>query len=131
MPLFYPFFIFFVLVLSFYSCVCLLLCSLSFFALVVFVCSLGLSLLFLFPFRTTRQKERALRVGASSLVLLCVCSDSCTVIEKLPRCVFGFFQFVRLIMPANTGSIRRFARFHFDFLRHYVDITYNSSAFLK
>ena len=57
LPLFYPFFIFFVLVLSFYSCVCLLLCSLSFFALVVFICSLALSSLFLFPLRTIRKKK--------------------------------------------------------------------------
>ena len=37
----------------------------------LFLCPCGL-LLFLFPLRMNRQKERARRVGASSLVLLCV-----------------------------------------------------------
>ena len=42
-----------------FSCsyVCILLCSLSFFALVVFICSLALSLLFPFPFRYIRKKK--------------------------------------------------------------------------
>ena len=95
----------------------------------LFLCLCG-SLCFLFPFRTTRKKKGR-TVLVRPLLPYCVCSDSCTVIEKLFRCVFGFFQFVRLVMPTNTGSIRRFARFHFDFVRHYIDITYNSSAFLK
>ena len=45
----------------------------------------------------TQKKGRAVLVRP--LLSCCVCSDSCTVIEKLPRCVFGFFQFVRLILP--------------------------------
>ena len=79
-----------------------------------------------------RHKKKGRKVFAlRPLLSCCVCSDSCTVIEKLPRCVFGFFQLVLLVLPANAGSIGRLAGSHFDFLRHYVDITYNSSAFLK
>ena len=110
----------------------LLLCSLLLLSFALFVSLLlfvGV-LLFLFPFRYIRKKKgRAVLVRP--LLSYCVCSDSCTVIEKLPRCIFGFFQFVRLIVPTNTTGVGWFARFHFDFLRHYVDITYNSSAFLK
>ena len=58
-------------------------------------------------------------------------SNSCNVVEKLPRCVFGFFQFVRLVMPTNTTGVGRFARFHFDFVRHYINIANNPPAFLK
>ena len=117
--------------LSLLSSRCRSLLWLSLFVLLLCLCgSLGVVVVS-FSLSDYTQKERALRVGASSLVLLCVCSNSCTVIEKLLRCVFGFFQFVRLVMPTNTASIRRLTRFHFDFVRHYVDITYNPSAFLK
>ena len=103
-------------------------CHLSLWVVLGVLCGL----LFLFPLRYMRKKKgRKVLSLASSLVLLWDCSDSCTVIEKLPRCVFGFFQFVRLIMPTNTTGVGWFARFHFDFVRHYVDITYNPSAFLK
>ena len=60
-------------------------------------------LCFLFPLRYIRKKGR--KVFLRPLLSCCVCSDSCAVIEKLLRCVFGFFQFVRLIMPTNTASI--------------------------
>ena len=96
----------------------------------LFLCACGLCC-FLFPYGLYAKRKGAKVCPLRPRLSCCVCSDSCTVIEKLPRCVFGFFQFVRLIMPTNTGSVRRLARFHFDFLRHYIDITYNSSAFLK
>ena len=60
----------------FCSCVCLLLCWLSFFALVVFLCPLALSLWLFgcavvsFSLSDYTQKERARRVGASSLRVL-------------------------------------------------------------
>ena len=81
----------------FCSCVCLLLCWLSFFALVVFLCSLALSCLFLwslwslllfpFPFRTIRKKKgRAVLVRP--LFVCRKCSNSCNVIEELRYCCF-------------------------------------------
>ena len=96
-----------------------------------FVCSCvlcGFCCCFFFPFGIYAKK------GAISCVLsfvCCECSKSCIVVEKLRCRCFGFFQFARLVLPTNTSSIRRLACFYFDFLRHYIDITYNSSAFLK
>ena len=101
----------------------------------LFVLSLWVLLLFLFPLRYMCKKKGrkgfAPCVLSSFVVGLFSCSDSCNVVEKLPRCVFGFFQFVRLVFPTNTTGVRRLAGFYFDFLRHNVDITYNPSAFLK
>ena len=120
----------FLFVLSFFS--------LSFFALVVFLCPLALSFwlfgsgcCFLFPYGLY-AKERAQGFALVSSLFVCyVCLDACIVIKKFRCCCFGFFQFVRLVLPCNTASIRRLARSNFDFLRHYVDITYNRPAFLK
>ena len=132
-------FVFPLLCLSFY----LFTCFLSFYPSLVWLpfvvllhClsfpALCLWLLFLFPFRMNTQKERAQRFcPLRPLFVCCACLDSCIVVEKLPRCVFGFFQFVRFVLPCNAARIRRLARSNFDFLRHYVDIAYNSSAFLK
>ena len=81
----------------FCSCVCLLLCWLSFFALVVFCLSscivfvaLWVWLLFPFPFRTIRKKKgRAVLVRP--LFVCRGCSNSCNVIEELRCCCFGSF----------------------------------------
>ena len=116
------------------------LCLLSFYALCLLWLSsclvfAALSLwVFVFSFSLSdyTQKERAQRFcSLRPLFVCCVCSDSCTVVEKLLRCVFGFFQFVRFVLPTNTTGVRRFARSYFDFLRHNVDITNNRPAFLK
>lgn len=96
----------------------------------LFLCACGFCV-FLFPFGLYAKRKGAKVCPLRPRLSYCVCSDSCTVIEKLPRCVFGFFQFVRLIMPTNTTGVGRFTRFYFDFLRHYIDITYNPPAFLK
>ena len=72
-PCFYPFAF---LLLPFFLPLCS--CFLSFFALVVFLCPFALSLWLFgcvvvsFSLSDYTQKERARRVGASSLVLLCV-----------------------------------------------------------
>ena len=78
------------------------------------------------------QKERAQGFAFLCPLLSCyVCLDACIVI-KIFRCrCFCFFQFVRFVLPCDAACIRRLARSYFDFLRHYVDITYNRSAFLK
>ena len=131
--------------LSFILVFALLLCSLPIFWGFVFVvlclsscCPLSLPCLslwvvvFSFFLSDYTQKERAQRFCSLRPLFVCyVCLDSCNVVEKLPRCVFGFFQFVRLVFPTNTTGVRRFARSYFNFLRHYIDITYNPSAFLK
>ena len=84
---------------------------------------------FFFPIGCTDKKKG--RNFLRPLFVCCECSKSCTVVEKLRCRCFGFFQFVGLVCPTNAGRIRRLARSHFDFLRHYVDITYNCPAFLK
>ena len=67
------------LYLPFYFSLCIAFCPLFFFALVVFACPLALSFLSCFVFVVSfslsdyTQKERARRVGASSLVLLWDC----------------------------------------------------------
>ena len=111
---------------------CVLLCSgcLSLSSCIVFV-ALWVWLLFPFPLRTTRKKRGRKGFSLRPLFVCCECSNSCNVIKELRCRCFGFFQFVRLILPTNTGRIRRLACFHFDFLRHNIDITYNPSAFLK
>ena len=68
--------------------------------------SLWVVLIVSFSLTDYMQKRKGAKVcPLRPLLSCCVCSDSCTVIEKLPRCVFGFFQFVRLIMPTNTASV--------------------------
>ena len=89
---------------------------------------------FVFSFSLTdyMQKERAQRFcSLRPLFVCCECSNSCNVIEKLRCRCFGSFQFVRLVFPTNTTRVRRLARSYFYPFRHYVDITYNPSAFLK
>ena len=74
--------------------------------LVLLSCLSGFVFVVSFSLADYAQKERAQSVcPLRPLLSCCVCSDSCAVIEKLLRCVFGFFQFVRLIMPTNTASI--------------------------
>lgn len=77
-------------------------------------------------------KEKAQRIDPC--VLSCPVVGllySCVVIEELRRRCFGFFQFIRFVLPTNTTRVRRLASSYLDFLRHYVDITYNRPAFLK
>ena len=100
------------LYLPFFLSLYLHLVLLSFVGLVAFRFSLFVlwfSLwVFVFSFSLTdyTQKERALRFcSLRPLFACCVCSDSRTIIEKLLRCVFGFFQFVRLILPTNTCRV--------------------------
>ena len=112
----------------------ILLCSgcLSLFSCIVFVVFWVLVVSsFSLADYTQRKGAPCWCVLSSFVVGLFSCSDSCNVIEELRGRCFGSFEFVRLILPANIGCIGRLACFHFDFLRHYVDITYNSSAFLK
>ena len=99
--------------------------------LFVFVCLW--SLLFLFPLRTASDiKRKGTKVlPLCPLLFYCGCLDSCIVIKEFRSRCFGFFQFVRLVLPSNTARVGRLARSHLDFLRHYVDITYNRPAFLK
>lgn len=68
-----------------------LLCSgcLSLSSCIVFV-ALWVWLLFLFPFRTTRQKERALRVGASSLGVSWVFRILYSCRKTLSLCIWLF-----------------------------------------
>ena len=100
-------------------------------------CPFALSFLswfvFVVSFSLTDYMQKKGRKGlflASSLRGLWVL-DSCIVIKEFRCRCFGFFQFVRLVLPTNTSSIRRLARSYFYPFRHYVDITYNRSAFLK
>ena len=89
-------------------------------------------LCFLFPFRTIRKKKgRKVLFFASSLGVLFSRSNSCNVVKKLRCRCFGFFQFVRFILPTNTTGVRRLAGSHLNPFRHNVNITDNPPAFLK
>ena len=122
--------------LSFCSCVCL---SFYLFAPAFFVCPLVLCLSSLslwvvvvsFSLSVYTQKERAHRVGTSSLGVLFCRSNSCNVVKKLRCRCFGFFQFVRFILPTNTTGVGRLAGSHLNPFRHNVNITDNPPAFLK
>ena len=82
-PLSCPLFCPFALVFAFLFTSLLLL---SLFVLLSSACPLSLcGLLFLFPFRTMRKKERARRVGVSSLVLLWVCFPYPITLIVLPE----------------------------------------------
>ena len=95
-------------------------------------CPLSLcGLLFLFPLRMYAQKERAQSVFASSHGVLLSRSNSCNVVKKLRCRCFGFFQFVRFILPTNTTGVGRLAGSHLNPFRHNVNITDNPPAFLK
>ena len=108
---------------------CLVFCPLVLSCL--FLCPCGFCRCFLFPYGLY-AKERAQRFCPLCPLLSCyVGLYSCVVIKKFRCRCFGFFQFVRLVLPTNTTGVGRLARSYFDFLRHYVDITYNRSAFLK
>ena len=110
-----------------------LLCSgcLSLSSCIVFV-ALWVWLLFPFPLRYIRKKERAQRFcPLCPLFVCCGRLNSCVVIKEFRCRCFGFFQFVRFVLPCNAAGVRRLARSYFDFFRHYVDITNNRSAFLK
>lgn len=89
-------------------------------------------LLFLFPYGCMRKKKgRKVLSFASSHGVLLSRSNSCNVVKKLRCRCFGFFQFVRFILPANTTGVRRLAGSHLNPFRHNVNITDNPPAFLK
>ena len=86
---------------------------------------------FFFPYGLYAKRKGAKVLPlVSSLCVLWVL-DSCAVIKEFRCRCFGLFQLVGLVFPTNTTGVRRLARSHFDFFRHYVDITYNCPAFLK
>ena len=98
------------------------------------VCSCVLVAFVVVSFSLTDYTRKKGRKGFAPCVLssfVVCCLNSCIVIKKFRCRCFGFFQFVRLVLPTNTTGVGRLARSYFDFLRHYVDITYNRSAFLK
>ena len=89
---------------------------------------------FVFSFSLTDYTQK--RKGAKVCPLrprlsCCGCLDSCIVIEEFCCRCFGLFQLVRFVLPSNTARVGRLACSYFDFLRHYVNITNNCSAFLK
>ena len=135
--------------MSFCSCVCLSFCPLcscfylfSCFPRLVLLAAwlliLVLSSLFVgcccffFPCGCMRKKKgRKVLFFASSLGVLFSRSNSCNVVKKLRCRCFGFFQFVRFILPANTTGVGRLAGSHLNPFRHNVNITDNPPAFLK
>ena len=120
LSLLHPFFFFFAYLRG--LCLC---CSL----LVLSLCGL---LLFLFPLRYIRKKKgRKVLFFASSHGVLLSRSNSCNVVKKLRCRCFGFFQFVRFILPTNTTGVGRLAGSHLNPFRHNVNITDNPPAFLK
>ena len=87
---------------------------------------------FFFPYGCMRKKKgRKVLFFASSLSVLFSRSNSCNVVKKLRCRCFGFFQFVRFILPANTTGVGRLAGSHLNPFRHNVNITDNPPAFLK
>ena len=87
---------------------------------------------FFFPYGCMRKKKgRKVLFFASSLGVLFSRSKSCNVVKKLRCRCFGFFQFVRFILPTNTTGVRRLAGSHLNPFRHNVNITDNPPAFLK
>ena len=87
---------------------------------------------FFFPYGCMRKKKgRKVLFFASSLSVLFSRSNSCNVVKKLRCRCFGFFQFVRFILPANTTGVGRLAGYHLNPFRHNVNITDNPPAFLK
>ena len=111
------------------SSACPLGCLASDLGLVFSLCGL---LLFLFPLRYIRKKKgRKVLFFASSHGVLLSRSNSCNVVKKLRCRCFGFFQFVRFILPTNTTGVGRLARSYFYPLGHNIDITNNCSSFLK
>ena len=136
-------------ILSFCSCVCLSFCPLcscfylfSCFPRLVLLAAwlllLVLSSLFVgcccffFPYGCMRKKKgRKVLFFASSLSVLFSRSNSCNVVKKLRCRCFGFFQFVRFILPTNTTGVGRLAGSHLNPFRHNVNITDNPPAFLK
>ena len=111
------------------SSACPLGCLASDLGLVFSLCGL---LLFLFPLRYIRKKKgRKVLFFASSHGVLLSRSNSCNVVKKLRCRCFGFFQFVRFILPANTTGVGRLAGSHLNPFRHNVNITDNPPAFLK
>ena len=87
---------------------------------------------FFFPYGCMRKKKgRKVLFFASSLGVLFSRSNSCNVVKKLRCRCFGFFQFVRFILPANTTGVGGLAGSHLNPFRHNVNITDNPPAFLK
>ena len=93
-------------------------------------CPLSLWVVVSFSLTVYTQKERA-QFLASSLGVLFSRSNSCNVVKKLRCRCFGFFQFVRFILPTNTIGVGRLAGSHLNPFRHNVNITDNPPAFLK
>ena len=131
---FYPFASVFALILSFCpfcSCCPLLVLLPSLFVLVSLWVFVWVIVSFSLTDYETKKKGRkgfAPCVLSSFVVYLLY---SCIVIKEFCSSCFGFFQFARFVLPTNTARVRRLARSYFDFLRHYVDITNNRSAFLE
>ena len=97
----------------------------------LFSCPCGFCRCFLFPCGIYAKRKGARVCPLCPLLSRYVCLYSCVVIEKFCCRCFGFFQFARFVLPTNTTGVGWLARSYFDFLRHYVDITYNTSTFLK
>ena len=106
--------------------------SLLLLSLFVLLSSLFVGCCFFFPYGCMRKKKgRKVLFFASSLSVLFSRSNSCNVVKKLRCRCFGFFQFVRFILPANTTGVGRLAGSHLNPFRHNVNITDNPPAFLK
>ena len=106
--------------------------SLLLLSLFVLLSSLSVGCCFFFPYGCMRKKKgRKVLSFASSLDVLFSRSNSCNVVKKLRCRCFGFFQFVRFILPANTTGVGRLAGSHLNPFRHNVNITDNPPAFLK
>ena len=126
LSLLHPFFFFFAFLLSSF------LSSLLLLSLLVLLSSLFVGCCFFFPYGCMRKKKgRKVLSFASSLDVLFSRSNSCNVVKKLRCRCFGFFQFVRFILPANTTGVGRLAGSHLNPFRHNVNITDNPPAFLK
>ena len=125
-PLSCPLFCPFALVFAF------LFTSLLLLSLFVLLSSLSVGCCFFFPYGCMRKKKgRKVLSFASSLDVLFSRSNSCNVVKKLRCRCFGFFQFVRFILPANTTGVGGLARSYFYPLGHNINITNNCSSFLK
>ena len=131
LPLFYPFFIFFALLVSFCPSLCSR-CSCCL-LLVLLPCLVfpALFLCFLSPLRMYRNKKGRKVFPLRPLFVCCGFLYPCVVIKEFRCRYFRSFQLVRLVFPTDAAWVGWLARSYFDFLRHNVDITNYRSAFLK
>ena len=95
----------------------------------LFLCHCGVCV-FLFPFGLYAKRKGAPCWCVLSCPVVCLLY-SCVVVEELRCRCFGFFQFVRFILPANTTGVGGLARSYFYPLGHNINITNNCSSFLK